>query len=78
MRHPGRCVGGFESWFPDEAGSGTWIADPGFLTGSVGIALALLAATTPIEPAWDNVLLTDIPPARASEKMSGLSGPSGH
>jgi lantibiotic modifying enzyme len=67
MRTPGRGVGGFEAWHPDDAGSGTWIADPGLLTGSVGIALALLAATTPIEPAWDNVLLTGIPPARAIE-----------
>jgi lantibiotic modifying enzyme len=77
MRHPGRGVGGFESWSPDGSGSDTWIADSGFLTGSAGIALALLAATTPVEPAWDSILLTAIPPACASEKMSRFAGPKG-
>jgi hypothetical protein len=31
------------------------------LTGAAGIALALLAAATPIEPAWDRMLLVSIP-----------------
>jgi len=34
-----------------------WIAMPGILEGAAGIALALLAATTPIEPEWDRMLL---------------------
>jgi lantibiotic modifying enzyme len=33
------------------------VAREGFLTGAAGIALALLAAVTPIEPAWDRTLL---------------------
>jgi hypothetical protein len=32
------------------------------LTGATGIALALLAAVTAVEPAWDRMLLVDIPP----------------
>ena len=36
--------------------------DPGFLNGSAGVGLALLAATTTVEPAWDRALLTDVPP----------------
>jgi hypothetical protein len=30
--------------------------EPGLLTGAAGIGLALLAASTPIEPVWDRVL----------------------
>jgi len=33
-----------------------WIAAPGILEAA-GIALALLAATTPIEPEWDRMFL---------------------
>ena len=32
-------------------------ADPGLLCGSAGTALTLLAACTPIEPAWDRIFL---------------------
>ncbi len=32
-------------------------ASPHFLDGAIGVALALLAATTPIEPNWDRMLL---------------------
>jgi hypothetical protein len=39
-----------------------WRAEPGLLTGTAGVGLALLAATTPIEPAWDRALLVAIPP----------------
>lgn len=34
---------------------------PEFLKGDVGIALALLSAVHPVEPAWDNFLLASIP-----------------
>ena len=30
---------------------------PGFLGGSIGVALALLAAVTPVEPCWDRLML---------------------
>jgi lantibiotic modifying enzyme len=41
----------------------TWLDNPGILTGAAGVALALLGATTPIEPAWDRMLLVAVPPA---------------
>jgi hypothetical protein len=41
-----------------------WRPESGFLTGSAGIGLALLAATTPVEPEWDRVLLTTLRGAR--------------
>jgi hypothetical protein len=30
---------------------------PAFLDGAIGVALGLLAAVTPVEPAWDKMLL---------------------
>ena len=39
------------------------IDSPGFLTGAAGAALALLAATSDVEPAWDRLLLLSVPPA---------------
>jgi hypothetical protein len=66
MRHPGRGLGGYEVWWPDGHGGGAWRSGLGMQTGSAGIALALLAATTPIEPDWDRTLMVAIPPAAAS------------
>lgn len=53
MRRPGKGVGGYEAWVP---GLG-WTSEPSLLTGAAGVALALIAATTPIEPEWDRVFL---------------------
>jgi hypothetical protein len=66
MRRPAQGIGGFETWEPDEVGGSIWSADPGLLNGATGIALALLAATTAIEPRWDSILLASIPPRAAS------------
>jgi lantibiotic modifying enzyme len=57
LRRPGEGYAGFPSWGPDRERNMKWIADPGFLTGASGIGLALLGATTPIEPNWDRLLL---------------------
>jgi hypothetical protein len=57
MRRPGRGVGGYQAFHPVSPGDDTWVDDRGFLSGSAGIALALLAAVSPVEPAWDRVLL---------------------
>ena len=57
MRQPGAGVGGFSALVGREDGSTHWEDLPGLLTGASGIALALLAATTSIEPAWDRMLL---------------------
>jgi hypothetical protein len=40
----------------------TWTDDRSFLTGVGGIALALLAAVAPVEPAWDRLLAISVPP----------------
>jgi hypothetical protein len=63
LRHPGEGIGGFRAWLPMSADGMSdlgWIDDPGFLTGSAGIGLALLAATTEVDPVWDRLLLTAI------------------
>jgi lantibiotic modifying enzyme len=65
LRRPGEGVGGFQAWDIDADRKLGWRDDPGFLTGAAGIGLALLAATTPIEPLWDRALLVSIPPREA-------------
>jgi hypothetical protein len=62
MRRPGRGVGGYEAWQLNDDGQVTWIGDSGLLTGAAGIALALVAATTAVDPAWDRMLLVSVPP----------------
>jgi hypothetical protein len=57
LREPGRGIGGFLHWGPDATGELGWRDDPTLLTGAAGVGLALLAATTPLEPAWDRFLL---------------------
>ena len=46
----------------DEDEKLAWKEEPGFLTGSAGLGLTLLAATTPVEPEWDRILLVSVPP----------------
>jgi lantibiotic modifying enzyme len=65
MRRPGQGIGGYQAWQLGDAGEPIWVTDSGLLTGSTGIALALLAATTPVEPVWDRMLLTAIPPSES-------------
>jgi lantibiotic modifying enzyme len=50
-------IGGFSAWQLGRDQRFDWHTDPGFLEGAAGIGLALLAAATPVEPAWDRVLL---------------------
>jgi hypothetical protein len=54
-------VAGYRSWSPDATGEMVWRDDAGFLTGAAGTALALLAAVSAVEPAWDRLLLLSIP-----------------
>jgi hypothetical protein len=64
MRRPGTGVGGFSALLPGPGGEPQVpAAEPGFLTGAAGIGLALLAATSEVEPSWDRVLLADLAPA---------------
>ncbi len=64
FRKPGRGLGGYEMWTVGEGTELNWRSDPGFLTGSSGVGLVLLAAATAVEPEWDRVLLADIPGRR--------------
>lgn len=56
---PGRGIGGFLGYTPPDGDFEqlVWNEEAGFLAGSAGIALTLLAATSDVEPAWDRVLL---------------------
>jgi len=60
LRRPGRAIAGFPTRDRGGDGAMTWVAEPGLLTGAAGVALALLAATTPIEPSWDRMLLVNV------------------
>lgn len=53
----GEGYGGYLMYIPDENTDLDWRKDPGFLTGSAGVGLALLAAATPVAPDWDRTLL---------------------
>ena len=64
-RKPGKGCAGFLHWSMTEERQQEWLEDPGFLMGSAGIGLALIAALFPVEPAWDRVLLASIPAAPA-------------
>ena len=57
MRRRGTGIAGFRALGAREDGTRYWEDDEGLLTGAAGIALALLAATTAIEPQWDRTLL---------------------
>jgi len=60
-RDPGAGLAGFATLAPDASGRGVREGRPGFLTGISGIGLALLAATTEIEPEWDRAILASLP-----------------
>jgi hypothetical protein len=68
-RKPGVGVGGYQMWTVGDQAPPVdtrnieldWHPDPGFLTGSSGVGLVLLAAASAVEPEWDRVLLADIP-----------------
>lgn len=65
-RRPGRGIAGFLSWeSAPPRRELAWRPAPGFLTGAVGIGLALLAAATDLEPAWDRLLLLSARPREA-------------
>jgi hypothetical protein len=63
MRQVNKQIAGFPARRPnpDRPNEIQWVADPGILTGAAGVALALLAATTDIEPEWDRMMLVSIP-----------------
>lgn len=63
MQRPGEGIAGYSAWWtPSDEVEPEWTPIAGFLMGAAGIGLALLAAVTPIEPQWDRLLMTSIPP----------------
>lgn len=64
LHQPGQGIGGYQAWGAGADGELTWVEDPGLLGGAAGIGLALLAAITPVEPAWDRMLLADVKPGK--------------
>lgn len=54
MRRPGEGVGGVFAW---DTFQGGWWPERGLLTGAAGVALALLAAVSPVAPDWDRIFL---------------------
>jgi hypothetical protein len=73
MRAPGAGVGGYTA--VDSQHDGIPLSSSSFLTGSVGIGLALLAAIVPWEPQWDRLLLISGRPSgieECQEKMTGF------
>jgi lantibiotic biosynthesis protein len=67
LRQAGEGLGGWRTWRPlgpmgDPNPTFGWVTDPGFLTGAAGIGLTLLGAVSAVEPAWDRLLLTSVPP----------------
>lgn len=60
-------VAGFPRWIPVDGQMG-WSPAAGLLTGASGVALALHAAISAVEPAWDQLLLADLPPLIAAPR----------
>lgn len=57
----GEGVAGYRAWEVNpETKEPGWRPDAGFLEGATGIGLALLAAISSVEPAWDRVLLLSV------------------
>jgi len=75
MVQPGKGIGGYRFLIPQAQGEPEWGDEPGFLTGAAGVALSLLAGATAVEPAWDRLLLVDIPPQPATWPMKAEASP---
>lgn len=66
-RGAGDPVGGYTFWVSAGPGRGQhWQPHAGLLGGLVGLGLTLLAASRPLAPAWDEVLLVCPPPSAAA------------
>lgn len=57
LRKPGMGIAGYYRLIKSSDGTLRPDANVGFLDGALGIALALLAAVTPVEPRWDRLML---------------------
>lgn len=66
-RRPGSGAAGYTVWTADRAANLINAPRLGMLEGIAGVGLMLLAALTPVEPAWDRVFLIDAPAASRTE-----------
>jgi hypothetical protein len=72
MRRPDG-IGGFMAWKTGAVGEPfAWRPESSLIEGAAGIALALLAAVEPVEPAWDRMFLCDLPAQPHSQANSSL------
>ena len=62
LRKPGIAPAGYACWLPEVK---EWRGDASLLCGATGVGLALLSATSPVEPVWDRPLLISTPPPRS-------------
>jgi lantibiotic modifying enzyme len=68
------ALAGFPAWALDHADPDKglhWRPDPGFLTGTAGVGLALVAALSDVEPAWNRVLAMSLPPVGQRSASDG-------
>jgi hypothetical protein len=56
MRQPGKGIGGYQAYKTFQDLSSVWREDLSIIGGASGVGLALLAATSGEEPAWDRLL----------------------
>src|SRR5262245_16707592 len=61
FRRPGEGAAGFSARMSDGSGEAEWRPEEGMLNGIAGIGLALLAALTSEDPAWDRTLIPALP-----------------
>ncbi len=71
MRRMDQGIAGFAALTrdPEHPDEERWVVAPGILEGAAGIALALLAATTNIEPCWDRMMLVSVPAGKRRERV---------
>jgi hypothetical protein len=55
-QHATRGFAGFRAFVGRPDGTPVWRADPAFISGAGGVAVALIAATSDSEPIWDRAL----------------------
>ena len=60
FRQPDQGIAGFVAMEGPSPAEMREVSDPWLLAGAAGIGLALLGASTPVEPAWDRMLLLDV------------------
>lgn len=60
-------LAGFPANVPLDDGALRYEANGSLLTGAAGVALVLHAASSSVEPSWDRILVTDLPPLASPE-----------